>query len=47
MFAWLVSILGGAIAALLSVIIAIAALTGVDAGHEGPGDPGQGQYGDD
>lgn len=45
---WLISILGGAIAALLSCIIAISALTGVDAGHEDPGtNPGSGQYADE
>ncbi|MBE7323174.1 hypothetical protein IEQ44_00725 [Nocardioides sp. Y6] len=46
-FGWLISLLTGAIAAVLTVIIAVATLTGVDADHEGPNAPGQGQYGDD
>lgn len=46
-FGWLISLLTGAIAAILTVIIAVASLTGVDADHEGPNAPGQGQYGDD
>ncbi|TKI61709.1 hypothetical protein [Nocardioides jishulii] len=46
-FGWLISLLTGAVAAVITVIIAVASLTGVDADHEGPGSPGAGQYGDD
>ncbi|MFC6153233.1 hypothetical protein [Nocardioides yefusunii] len=45
MFAWLMSIVAGAVAALLTVIIAVTALTGVDAGQGGGPKPGESTYG--
>lgn len=45
MFAWLVSILGGAFAALLTVVIAVTALTGVDADQATGVNPGESSYG--
>lgn len=47
MLAWLLSIAAGAIAAVVSVLIAVASLTGIDAGEQPPHDPGHGQYADD
>lgn len=47
MFGWLFSILAGAVAAVVSILIAVASLTGVDADHGGPNEPGTGQYGDE
>lgn len=46
-FGWLISLLAGAVAAVATVTIAVASLTGVNADHEGPGQPGSAQYGDE
>lgn len=47
MIAWLVSLATGAVAAFLTLLIAVGAITGVDADDSGTGDPGHGHYGDD
>lgn len=48
MVAWILSLVTGAVAAFLTLLIAVGALTGVDADADpAPNGPGQGTYGDD
>lgn len=46
MVSWILSLVTGAVAAFLTLLIAVGAITGVDA-DPGPTDPGTGHYGDD